>query len=83
MSCHADADKRATLAYYEDVLKLTRPGGLIAIDNVLWHGQVCDADDKDKRTIAFRELNAFLMTDERIHFSLVPIGGGMALCNVR
>lgn len=83
MSCHADADKRATHSYYEDVLKLTRPGGLIAIDNVLWHGQVCNADDQDKRTIAFRELNAFLMTDERIHFSLVPIGGGMALCNVR
>lgn len=60
--------------------QLVRPGGVIAFDNVLWYGQVADAGATDARTEAIRELNSFLLADERILFSLLPIGDGLALC---
>lgn len=53
---------------------------MIAFDNVLWYGQVADAGATDARTEAIRELNSFLLADERILFSLLPIGDGLALC---
>lgn len=60
-----------------------RPGGVIAYDNVLWRGQVADPGAQDKQTSAMRELNDFLLHDERVDFSLVPIGDGVALCTKR
>lgn len=83
ISCLADADKRGYRDYYETLLKLVRPGGLIALDNVLWYGKVADEQVTDKATVHLRELNAFLMTDSRIDFSIVPIGDGVALCRVK
>jgi predicted O-methyltransferase YrrM len=79
----ADADKRAYRTYYETLLPLMRPGGLIAIDNVLWYGKVADPSVVDKATQALRDLNAFLMSDERIDFNIVPVGDGVAMCRVR
>lgn len=78
-----DADKRGYRGYYEALLRLLRPGGTVAIDNVLWYGKVADAGVTDKATLALRELNDFLVTDERITLSYVPIGDGMALCTKR
>jgi predicted O-methyltransferase YrrM len=74
-----DADKRSYPIYYEQVLKLVRPGGLIAIDNVLWSGRVADPNNTDKRTIAIREFNQKLHQDERVDISLVPISDGLTL----
>ena len=79
----ADADKRGYKDYYEQLLKLVKPGGLIAIDNVLWYGRVADPQVDDKATIALRELNDFLMTDERIDFNIIPVGDGIGMCRVR
>src|ERR1035438_1584132 len=74
-----DADKENYGHYYERVLKLLRPGGLAAFDNVLWHGTVIDGAGQDKDTCAIREFNAKLHVDERkqdVHFSpLAPIYG--------
>lgn len=67
-------------AYYEQLLQLVRPGGVIAIDNTLWYGRVADVENTDGATLALRELNAFLVADERIMFSLVPVGDGMCMC---
>ncbi|KAL4446674.1 hypothetical protein ABPG77_007918 [Micractinium sp. CCAP 211/92] len=75
-----DADKKGYRAYYEQLLRLVRPGGVIAVDNVLWYGKVADPEVADKNTEALRELNAFLLRDERVAFSLVPVGDGIALC---
>lgn len=61
-------------------MQLVRPGGVIAVDNVLWYGKVADAAVTDKATQALRELNDFLATDARVRMSLVPIGDGMTLC---
>ena len=77
-----DADKSSYDAYYERCLKLLRPGGLIAIDNVLWGGSVArPASDAD--TIALQALNAKLHGDERIDVAIVPIGDGVTLARKR
>lgn len=74
-----DADKSNYAVYYEQVLQLVRPGGLIAIDNVLWSGRVADPNITDNRTQVLRRLNAALAADPRIRLSLVPIGDGLTL----
>ena len=78
-----DADKANYDAYYERCLQLVRPGGLIAVDNVLWHGKVIDRAVKDADTEAIRRLNAKLKSDERVTLSLVPIGDGLTLARRR
>ncbi|MDJ0619170.1 MAG: class I SAM-dependent methyltransferase [Calothrix sp. MO_192.B10] len=74
-----DADKSNYDGYYERALQLVRPGGLIAIDNVLWFGQVADPQVQDNRTKKIRALNQKLHEDERINLSLVPIADGLTL----
>ena len=78
-----DADKENYDRYYESALKLLRPGGLIAIDNVLWHGKVLDELVQDADTRAIRALNEKLHRDARILVSLLPIGDGMTLAYKR
>ena len=74
-----DADKRNYEGYYERSLQLVRPGGLIAIDNVLWFGRVADPQDQEKSTLAIRAFNEKLHHDERVTLSLVPIADGLTL----
>jgi predicted O-methyltransferase YrrM len=74
-----DADKENYDRYYERALKLLRPGGLIAVDNVLWHGKVLDQSVQDADTRAIRALNEKLHHDERVMVSLLPIGDGLTL----
>lgn len=74
-----DADKENYDTYYEYALRLVRPGGLIAIDNVLWGGSVADEADQEPSTRAIRALNAKLHADDRIELSLVPIADGFTL----
>jgi predicted O-methyltransferase YrrM len=77
-----DADKTSYDAYYERCLVLLRQGGLIAIDNVLWNGDVArPAHDDDTR--ALQALNDKLHDDARIDLSLVPIGDGLTLARKR
>lgn len=78
-----DADKANYDGYYEYALELIRPGGLIAIDNVLWHGRVIDPDANDADTLAIRALNKKLLVDSRINLSMVPISDGLTLCYKR
>ncbi|BAZ50195.1 O-methyltransferase family protein [Nostoc sp. NIES-4103] len=74
-----DADKENYDGYYERSLQLLRPGGLIAIDNVLWSGRVANPQIQDESTQAIRALNKKLHDDERVTLSLVPIGDGLTL----
>jgi caffeoyl-CoA O-methyltransferase len=74
-----DADKNNYDNYYERALNLVRPGGLIAIDNVLWSGRVADAEDCDKRTISIQNFNQKVHADSRVNISLVPIADGLTL----
>jgi predicted O-methyltransferase YrrM len=78
-----DADKETYQAYYERVVTLLRPGGLVAVDNTLWSGTVADPTVVDRDTAALRAFNAALYADSRIDLSLVPIGDGLTLARKR
>jgi len=78
-----DADKGGYLAYYERLMKLVRPGGLIAVDNTLWSGEVADPENRDSDTVALREFNDVLHKDTRIDLTLLPVGDGLTLARIR
>lgn len=74
-----DADKPNMALYYETALSLVARGGLIAIDNVLWDGDVIDSKIQDASTQSIRNFNQALRDDKRVDISLVPIGDGLFL----
>lgn len=78
-----DADKENYLGYYERLLELVRPGGLIVADNTLWSGRVADPGDVAATTVALRRFNERLHDDTRIDLSLVPVGDGLTLARKR
>ena len=78
-----DADKSGYDGYYERLLKLVRPGGLIAFDNTLWHGRVLEEDPEDEDTRALQTLNEKLSGDQRVSLSLVPFADGVTLARRR
>ena len=75
-----DADKMNYKKYYQISLELLNNGGLIIIDNVLWHGEVADKSINDKYTKNIRELNDFISKDIRVEKVIVPFGDGMTVC---
>ena len=74
-----DADKINYQWYYEHSLTLVKPGGIIAVDNVLWSGQVIDEYDSEPATRAIRSFNEKLYQDDRVSITMVPIGDGLTL----
>jgi predicted O-methyltransferase YrrM len=80
---YIDADKENYDAYYERVLRLLRPGGLVCVDNVLWGGDVADPKETDANTVALRNVNAKIGRDERVDASLLTIGDGLTVARKR
>lgn len=78
-----DANKEDYDCYYEAVLGLMRPGGLIAIDNVLWGGAIVDPGIQDESTVALRELNDFIPTDPRVDSVMLALSDGLTLVRKR
>lgn len=74
-----DADKKNYEHYYELSLQLLRPGGVVAIDNVLWGGDVADLSQKDENTLAIRAFNKKIYHDSRVFISMIPIADGLML----
>jgi len=74
-----DADKTNYEGYYECVLELLRPGGIILVDNVLWSGRVADPNENDADTVALRAFNHKLHADSRVAISMLSIGDGVTL----
>ena len=74
-----DADKAEYPDYYEECLRLLRPGGLIMLDNVLRSGQVVEGDDDDPRTIATREVNDRAIEDQRVDVAMLGVSDGITL----
>ena len=74
-----DADKLNYDNYYERALVLVRKGGLIAVDNVLWHGDLIDPSINDDETNGLRRFNEKLHADERISLCMLPLGDGLTL----
>jgi len=74
-----DADKPNYPILYEKIVPLIKKGGVIAIDNVLWYGNVINKDVSDLATNGVRGLNEKVKNDKRVHVSMIAIGDGLTL----
>jgi caffeoyl-CoA O-methyltransferase len=74
-----DADKTEYPDYYEECLRLLRPGGVIMLDNVLRGGQVLNGDDADERTAATRQVNERAIADDRVEVAMLGVADGITL----
>lgn len=78
-----DADKGGYATYYERVLALLRPGGLVAVDNTLWSGKVAGQGPADSTTRTLRAFNDMIHADERVDIAMLPVGDGLTLARKR
>ena len=76
-----DADKENYKYYYNKSFDLLKRGGLMIIDNVLWHGEVADEKNNEKFTNIIRDFNIFVKNDERTEQIILPLGDGFTICN--
>lgn len=74
---HIDADKEGYPTYVEHAIRLLRPGGVLALDNMLWHDRVADPAQRDETTTMLRDLGKSLRDDERLVPALLPVGDGL------
>ncbi len=74
-----DADKVNYRAYYEEILQRLNPNGLILFDNVLWGGSVLDADNQSDDTVALRQLNDFIASDDRVQAVMLSVSDGLTI----
>ncbi len=74
-----DADKPGYATYLNLALELLSPKGIIACDNVLFSGQILDADPKDENGIAMKKFNEVVMARTDINMTMLPIRDGVYL----
>jgi caffeoyl-CoA O-methyltransferase len=74
-----DADKDGYRTYVELLLPRLNPGGVIAVDNVLWSGSVIDDDDQSANTVAIRAFNDWVRDDPALEAAMIGIGDGLTL----
>ncbi|WP_375496626.1 O-methyltransferase [uncultured Jatrophihabitans sp.] len=72
-----DADPSAYEFYFEQALRLLRPGGIVAFDDVLWHDRVADPAQRDQETTMLRELGKLVRDDLRLLSTLLPVSDGL------
>jgi caffeoyl-CoA O-methyltransferase len=78
-----DADKSGYATYYEEIITRMRPGGVIAVDNVLWGGAIIDPSDTSRDTVSLRAFNDMVIADTRVEAVMLPIADGLTLCRKR
>lgn len=78
-----DADKPSYGDYYEELLRLIRPGGVILVDNVLWMGAVIDPEKQDESTVAIRAFNERVAKDPRVDCVMMSISDGLTMLRKR
>ena len=78
-----DADKGNYSKYYEKVISMMLPGGVICIDNTLWKGRVYDKKIVNQSTQSIRDVNDLIMRDKRVEHSLLTIYDGMTICYIK
>ena len=72
-----DAAKGEYSDYLRESVRLLRPGGVVAIDNALWHDRVADPAQRDEETVTIRELGREIRDDEGLVPLLLPVGDGL------
>ena len=78
-----DADKKGYVGYWDEVVRRLRPGGLVAVDNVLWDGDVVRPEAQDEDVTAIRELNERVLCDERVESVMLAVADGLTLARKR
>ncbi len=78
-----DADKTEYEAYLDQALRLLRPGGVLAVDNALWHDRVADPAQRDATTTAVREVGKRVRDDPRLVPAMLPCGDGLLVAVLR
>ncbi|MEZ5115164.1 MAG: O-methyltransferase [Candidatus Nanopelagicales bacterium] len=78
-----DGDKAEYHACLQQALRLLRPGGVVAFDNVLWHDRVADPAQRDRDTVALRELAVTVRDESRLVPALLPVGDGLLVAVLR
>lgn len=78
-----DADKTGYIDYWEELVPLTRPGGLITVDNVLAGGRVLEGDGTDSNTRAIKAFNEHALQDDRVELTMLPISDGLTVARRR
>ena len=74
-----DADKQGYPVYWEEIVRRLRPGGLIAVDNVLWGGDVVRPEEQEDDVVAIRRFNELVLADPRVESVMLAIADGLTL----
>jgi caffeoyl-CoA O-methyltransferase len=74
-----DADKAGYVSYWDEVVPRIRPGGIILVDNTLFHGRVVDPAATDANVLGIRAFNEHAAADDRVVLVLLPIGDGLTI----
>jgi predicted O-methyltransferase YrrM len=72
-----DGDKAEYPAYVEQAIRLLRSGGVLALDNMLWHDKVADPAARDETTATLRDLGKALRDNDSLLPALLPVGDGV------
>ena len=78
-----DADKGGYSTYWAELVPRVRPGGLLVVDNVLWHGTVVDPPASDPNAQVLAQFNTEVAADDRVDLVMLPIGDGLTLARRR
>lgn len=70
-----DADKNNYPQYFEWSIKLSRPGTLIVVDNVVRNGEILNANSEDERVQGVREMNTLLAKHPRVSATTIQTVG--------
>ena len=78
-----DADKLDYIEYYEMLIHVLNPGGILIIDNLLWKGFVATdeiTEDYKPSTLVVKKLNEIIANDSRVKATILPVGDGLGVC---
>jgi caffeoyl-CoA O-methyltransferase len=78
-----DADKKGYPVYWDEIVPRLRPGGLVAVDNVLWEGEVVRPDEQGEEVTAIRAFNEKVLADERVESVMLAVADGLTLARKR
>lgn len=74
-----DADKTGYVRYWDLIVPMIRPGGVILADNTLYAGTVVDLAEQGDNVLGIRQFNGHALADDRVELVLLPIGDGLTL----
>ncbi|MPY98966.1 MAG: SAM-dependent methyltransferase [Actinophytocola sp.] len=77
-----DADKESYIAYWDELVPRMRPGGVLLVDNTLWHGRVTDADP-DETTREITAFNDHAAADDRVDLVVLTLSDGVTMARRR